>query len=184
MQVQEQQQTAFETLKEQFGYTNVMQCPKVEKVILSTGVGRIRHDANKMKVIEDRLARIAGQKIAPSAAKKSIAQFKIREGDTAGFKVTLSGARAQDMLDKLIHIALPRTKDFRGIARTSVDEMGNLTIGIKEHTIFPETGDEDIRDVFSLAVTVVTTAKTQEEALAYLEHLGIPFKKELVADNA
>ncbi|MFW0871226.1 MAG: large ribosomal subunit protein uL5 [Patescibacteria group bacterium] len=184
MQVQEQQQTAFETLKDQFGYTNVMQCPRLDKVVLSTGVGRIRHDAHKMGVIEDRMARIAGQKIAPSPARKSIAQFKIREGDTAGFKVTLSGQRARDMLDKLIHIALPRTKDFRGIARTSVDEMGNLTIGIKEHTIFPETGDEDIRDVFSMAVTIVTTAPSREEAIAYFEHLGIPFKKELEDTNA
>jgi large subunit ribosomal protein L5 len=184
MQVQDKQTTAFETLREQFGYTNVMQCPHIDKVVLSTGVGRVRHDSHKMGVIEDRLSRIAGQKIAPSAARKSIAQFKIREGDTAGFKVTLSGRRAKDMIDKLIHIALPRTKDFRGISRDSVDEMGNLTIGIKEHTIFPETGDEDIRDVFSLAVTVVTTAPNKEEAIAYLEHLGIPFKKELTADNA
>ena len=177
MQVQDKQAKSYEVLQSMFGYTNRMQSPTIDKVVVSTGVGRIRHDKNKMDVIEDRLAKITGQKAATAMAKKSIAQFKVREGDVSGFKVTLSGQRAYDMIDKLIHVALPRTKDFRGITRSSVDEMGNLTIGIKEHTIFPETGDEDIRDVFGLAITVVSTASNKEEAIAYFEHLGVPFKK-------
>lgn len=177
MQVQEKEKQSYEVLGERFGYTNRMQAPKLEKIVISTGVGKIRHDKNKMDVIEDRLTKITGQKTAVAMAKKSIAQFKVRAGDVSGYKVTLSGQRAYDMLDKLIHVALPRTKDFRGIKRTSVDEMGNLTIGIKEHTIFPETGDEDIRDVFSLAVTVVSSAPNAEQALAFYEYLGVPFRK-------
>ena len=177
MQVQELEKKSYEVLASRFGYTNPMQAPRIEKVVVSTGVGRVRGDKNKIDVIQDRLARITGQKASQALAKKSIAQFKVRAGETSGYKITLSGARAYDMLDKLIHVALPRTKDFRGIKRTSVDEMGNLTIGIKEHTIFPETGDEDIRDIFSLAVTVVSTASSVPEATAFFEHLGIPFKK-------
>lgn len=177
MQVQEKEKQSYEVLGSTFGYTNRMQAPKIEKVVISTGVGKIRHDKNKMDVIEDRLMKITGQKSAMAQAKKSIAQFKVRAGDTSGYKVTLSGQRAYDMLDKLIHVALPRTKDFRGIKRNSVDEMGNLTIGVKEHTIFPETGDEDIRDVFGLAVTVVSSAPNKEQAFAFFEHLGIPFRK-------
>ena len=182
MQVQAKEQESYEVLSSTFGYTNKMQAPTIEKVVVSVGVGKVRNDKNKMDVIEDRLAKITGQHAAQVAAKKSIAQFKVRAGDVAGYKTTLSGQRAYDMLDKLIHVALPRTKDFRGINRTSVDEMGNLTIGIKEHTIFPETGDEDIRDVFGLAVTVVSSVGNQDEAMAFFEHLGVPFKK-LEASN-
>lgn len=178
MQVKELEQKSFETLKERFGYTNVMQAPLIEKVVISTGVGKIRGDKNKMDIIEDRLSKITGQKAAVCQAKKSIAQFKVREGDQAGYKVTLSGQRAIDFIDKMIHVALPRTKDFRGVNRTVVDEMGNMSIGIKEHTIFPETSDEDIRDVFGMAVTIVTSAPDREQAFAFLEHIGIPFKKE------
>ena len=168
MQVQEQVKSAHAALKDTFGYTNVMQTPTIQKVIISTGVGKVRNDKNKISVIEDRLAKITGQKASVAKAKKSIAQFKVREGETAGYKV----------LDKLINVAIPRTKDFRGINRTGVDEMGNLTMGIKEHVIFPETGDEDIRDIFGLAITIVTTAPDKEQATAFFEHIGIPFKKE------
>lgn len=181
MKVVTQEKSAYETLKDRFAYTNVMQTPKVEKVSISVGVGKIRADKNKLEVIEDRLARFTGQKPSVASAKKSIAQFKVRAGDVSGYKVTMSGPRARQFLEKLIHVALPRTKDFRGIPRTSVDNMGNLTIGIKEHTIFPETGDEDIRDVFGLAITIVSSARTREEALAFFEHLGVPFQKEVEA---
>ena len=177
MQVQEQVKTAHAALKDKFGYTNVMQTPKIEKVIISTGVGKVRNDKNKIAVIEDRMAKITGQKASVAQAKKSIAQFKVREGETAGYKVSLSGPRANQFLDKLINVAIPRTKDFRGIKRSGVDEMGNLTIGIREHVIFPETGDEDIRDIFGLAVTIVTSAPNKEEAMAFFEHIGVPFKK-------
>ncbi|MCA9366527.1 50S ribosomal protein L5 [Candidatus Kaiserbacteria bacterium] len=169
-------QTAFDALKETFSYANVMQAPRIEKVVVSTGTGRI-DDKNRIALIVERLATITGQKPSPRPAKKSIASFKLREGDIIGYQVTLRGERMQHFLDKLIHIALPQTRDFRGIKATAIDEMGNITIGIKEHTIFPETADEDIRDVFSLAITIVTTAKTKEEAEALLRHIGLPFQK-------
>lgn len=158
------------------GYKNPMQRPRLLKVVISVGVGSFK-DKNKFKVVEDRLARITGQKAAPRGAKVSIASFKSREGDVVGYQVTLRGQRMHDFLEKLIHIALPRTKDFRGISPTAADEMGNYTLGIKEHTIFPETADEELKDVFGLAVTIVTTAKSKDEVIAYLSHLGFPFKK-------
>lgn len=174
---QEQEKKTFEAMKTDRGYTNVMQAPKITKVVISSGTGKIK-DKNKIEVIKDRLARITGQKAAPRPAKKSIATFKLREGDIVGYQVTLHGDTMYHFIDKLIHIALPRTRDFRGINRSAVDEMGNLTIGIKEHTIFPETSDEDLRDVFGMSVTLVTTAKSKEEATLFFTHMGIPFKKE------
>jgi large subunit ribosomal protein L5 len=120
------------------------------------------------------VARITGQKSSPRSAKISIASFKVREGDTVGLQVTLRGPRMYDFLDKLIHIALPRTRDFRGIPVTAIDDMGNITIGIREHTIFPETSDEDLKDVFGMAITIVTTAKNKKESEAFLRHLGLP----------
>jgi len=170
----------FATLKGQFGYVNVMQAPRIDRVVVSTGVGKIT-DKNRRKMIEDRLARITGQKAAPRAAKKSIATFKLREGEVIGYQVTLRGARMRDFLGKLIHVAIPRTHDFRGLSVKSIDEMGNYTIGIREHTIFPETSDEDIKDVFGLSITIVTTAKTKTEAEALLRHIGLPLRTEEVA---
>lgn len=158
------------------GYKNPMQVPRIQKVVISVGVGSFK-DKNKMKVVEDRLAKITGQKAAPRGAKVSIATFKSREGDIVGYQVTLRGQRMHDFLEKLIHISLPRTKDFRGINLSGADEMGNYTMGIKEHTIFPETADEELKDVFGMAITIVTTAKSKEEVLKYLTHLGFPFKK-------
>lgn len=178
--VQEKQSQAFDALKDASGYTNKMQAPKVTQVVISTGVGKIKSDKNKLKLIEDRLAKITGQKPAIARAKKSIATFKTREGDIAGYKVSLHGNMMYQFLDKLIDISLPRTKDFRGINRSAVDEMGNMTIGLKEHVIFPETGDEEIRDVFGLAVTITSTATNREDGLRFFEHIGIPFKKEVV----
>lgn len=168
--------SAFTTLKGDFGYTNVMQSPRIEKVIVSTGTGKIK-DKQMITVIQDRLARITGQKAAIRGAKKSIATFKVREGDPVGYQVTLHGARMFDFLDKLIHIVLPRTRDFRGLATSSIDEMGNITLGIKEHTIFPEASDEELKNVFGLAVTIVTTAKDKKEAEAFLRHIGLPLKQ-------
>ena len=174
--IKELQKNTFTELKEQFGYTSPMQAPRIIKVILSSATGSLK-DKSKVEVIQDRLAKFSGQKPAPRQAKKSIAGFKIRQGNIVGYQVTLRGARMVAFLDKLIGIALPRTKDFRGLKRESVDEMGNLTIGIKEHIVFPETADEDLRDVFGLAVTIVTTAKNKEEALAFFEQLGFPLKR-------
>jgi len=176
MITKEKQASAFETLKEKFGYTNVNASPKLLKITVSSGVGKA--DKAKKALVEKRLATITGQKASARPAKQSIAQFKMREGDIVGYQVTLRGARMNEFLEKLIHITLPRTRDFRGLNATAIDEMGNLTIGIKDHTIFPETSEEDLKDVFGLAITLVTTAKTKEEADAFFRHLGIPFKKE------
>jgi large subunit ribosomal protein L5 len=175
----QRQQTAYLALAETFGYTSTMQGPRVTKVIVSTGVGKKR-DKKQLEVIEDRLAKITGQKPSARAARLSIASFKVREGDTVGLQVTLRGARMYDFVDKLIHIALPRTRDFRGLKASAIDEMGNITVGIKENTIFPETSDEDLKDVFGLAITIVTTAKSKAEAEAFLRHLGMP----LIVDSS
>lgn len=169
-------QTLKEKSKTLKGYKNAMQTPRLMKVVVSTGVGSFK-DKNKFKIVEDRLARITGQKAAPRGAKVSIATFKSREGDIVGYQVTLRGKRMYNFLEKLVHIALPRTKDFRGISTTGADEMGNYTLGIKEHSIFPEATDEELKDIFGLAVTVVTTAKSRQEVLSFLTHLGFPFKK-------
>lgn len=174
--IKEKQKEAFKALKDKMGYTNPMQTPRLVKAVVSAGVGSFK-DKKKFTVVEDRLAKITGQKPAPRGAKKSIASFKSRQGDTIGYQVTLRGPRMHGFLDKLLHIALPRTRDFRGIPVSAIDEIGNLTIGVREHTVFPETSDEDLRDVFGLGITVVTTAKTKEEAKAFLEYLGFPFSK-------
>lgn len=171
----QKQQTAYTALAGSFSYTSPMQSPRVMKVVVSTGVGKKR-DPKQVALIQDRLMKITGQKPRTRAARISIASFKVRQGDTVGLQVTLRGARMYDFLDKLIHIALPRTRDFRGLPATAIDDMGNLTIGIKEHIIFPETSDEDIKDVFGLAVTVVTTAKSKKEADMFFRHLGIPLR--------
>lgn len=168
--------SVFPAIKEQFGYTNVMQAPRIAKVIVSSGTGKIQ-DKQKIKLIEDRLAKITGQKPSARPAKQSIASFKLREGDMVGYQVTLRGARMRAFLDKLIYIALPQTRDFRGLKLSAIDAMGNISLGIKEHTIFPETADEEIKDVFGFAITIVTTAKTKAEAEALLRHIGLPLQK-------
>ena len=174
--VQTQLASVFETLKKDFGYQNVNQAPTIEKVVISVGTGRV-DDKAKIALIQDRLAKITGQKAAPRKAKQSIASFKLREGDVVGYQVTLRGQRKWDFLNKLIHIAIPQTRDFRGLRTTSIDEMGNYTLGIKDNTIFPETADEDIRDVFGMSITIVTTAKDKKEAEALLRHIGMPLQK-------
>jgi large subunit ribosomal protein L5 len=175
--VKEKESKAFADLKARFGYKNTMEAPRVEKVVVSTGVGVIK-DKGKVEVIQDRLAKITGQKTSPRPAKKSIASFKTREGNIIGYQVTLRGEHMHDFLERFLNIALPRTRDFRGIPRTAIDEMGNLTIGVKEHTIFPETSDEELKDIFGLSVTIVTSAKDKSSAEAFLEHIGVPFKKQ------
>jgi large subunit ribosomal protein L5 len=169
--------SVYEALKGDYGYKNAHQAAGIEKVVISVGTGRIE-DKAKISLIQDRLAQITGQKPAPRAARLSIAAFKLREGDIVGYQVTLRGKRMFHFLDKLIHVALPQTRDFRGLKTTSVDEMGNYTLGIKEHTIFPETVDEDIKDVFGMSITFVTTADSKDEAKALLRHIGLPLKKE------
>lgn len=173
--IAEKQANMFQALKERFGYANTMQAPTLEKIVVSTGTGSLK-DKHKIELIIDRLTRITGQKPKSNAAKKSIATFKLREGSIIGYQVTLRGARMQQFLDKLIHVALPRTRDFRGLPLSAIDEMGNYTIGVKEHTIFPETGDEELKDIFGLGITLVTSAKTKEETEQFLRELGLPLK--------
>ncbi|MDO8659213.1 MAG: 50S ribosomal protein L5 [Candidatus Parcubacteria bacterium] len=176
--VKEKEIQAFEKMKTDFHYKNLMAAPKMKKIVINTGTGTaIKKDKNKNTAISDRLAKIAGQKGSMRGAKQSVASFKIRQGDPIGIVITLRGARMYAFLEKLINVALPRTKDFRGINRTTVDNIGNLTLGIKEHTIFPETADEDIRDVFGMAITLVSSAKNRKEGMEFFELLGIPFKK-------
>ena len=169
---------AFESLKKEFGYKNVMASPRLTKVVISVATGTMmKKDRNKNDFVMDRLAKITGQKPTLRVAKKAVASFKTRIGDKIGVAVTLRGDRMYAFVDKLFNATLPRTKDFRGISRTSVDAIGNITFGIKEHSIFPEIADEEIKDIFGMAVTIVTTAKTVPEATKFLELLGIPFKK-------
>lgn len=170
---------SFKALKGQFGWKNNMQAPQLKKIAISTGIGSLK-DKKKIELISDRLSKITGQKPAIRGAKKSIASFKVRTGDPVGYQITLRGKRMYDFVDRLIHIALPRTKDFRGISRTAVDQMGNYTLGVKEHTIFAETSDEDLKDVFGMGITIVTSSEKKDQTIAFLEYLGFPFKKEEV----
>lgn len=160
-----------------FGYKNKLAVPKIDKVFVNVGTGSIK-DEKKKEVIIDRLAKITGQKASARPAKKSIATFKTREGMVIGQLVTLRGSKMYDFLDRLINIAIPRTRDFQGLKEKSVDSMGNFSMGVLEHTVFPEVTDEEISKIFSLGITVVTTAKDHEEALELLCLLGFPFKKE------
>lgn len=179
--VKEKEVQAFETMKSNFHYKNLMAAPKMQKVVINVGTGTmIKKDKNKNEAIATRLAKITGQKPAMRGAKQSVASFKIRQGDPIGVVATMRGGRMYAFLEKLINITLPRTKDFRGVSRSGVDSIGNLTIGIKEHTIFPETADEDIKDVFGMSITLVSTAKDRKEGMAFFELIGIPFKKEEV----
>ena len=176
--VKQKEKKAFSTLKAKYGYKNVMAAPRLVKVIVASGTGSgLKRNKDHNKLVMERLAKITGQKPATKSAKKSIASFKIRIGDPVGVMVTLRGARMYGFLDKLINVAIPRTKDFRGIERKIVDNIGNLTMSIKEHTIFPETGDEELKDVFGLGITLVTTAKNKAEATDFFELIGVPFKK-------
>ena len=173
----EKQKKAFEALKGKMGYKSVMQTPKITKVVVNVGIGSLK-DKKKQELIADRLAKITGQKASVRGSKKSIASFKVREGDPVGLTVTLRGHHMNDFMEKLFNIALPRTRGFRGISAKSIDEMGNYSMGIKENTIFPETADEEIKDVFGMSITITTTAKNKDEARAYFDYLGFPFKKD------
>lgn len=176
--VQEKAKEAYPKLKERFGYANAMEAPRLEKVVVSVGIGSgMKKDRKRDELVMDRLGKITGQKALVGKAKKAIATWKTREGEPLGLSVTLRGKRMYLFLEKFLNVSLPRTKDFKGVDRSVVDDMGNMTIGVKEHSIFPETAEEDLKDVFGLGITVVTTAKSKEEATAFFELLGVPFKK-------
>lgn len=162
-------------MRAKFGYKNVMAVPKISKVVVNCGVGRIR-DEKQHEEIRKYLALITGQKSAPRPAKKAIASFKTRQGLIIGYQITLRGNRMYDFLERLIAIALPRTRDFKGLEASSFDSNGNLTIGIKEHIVFPEMIGEDYRFLFGFEITVVTTARKKEEGIELLKLMGFPIK--------
>ena len=159
----------------EFKYKNPMAVPKIEKVVVNVGVGRIR-DEKVHDIIQKSLSLIVGQKIAPRPAKLAISAFKTRQGLIIGYAATLRGKRMYDFLERLIHVALPRQRDFQGITEKSFDGKGNLTLGIKEHIVFPEMIGEDVRSIFGFEVTVVTSGRSRKESIALLKHLGFPIK--------
>jgi large subunit ribosomal protein L5 len=161
----------------QFGYTNVMQVPRITKIVLNMGVGEATQDSKLVTVAASELQKIAGQKVVITKSKKAIAQFKIRENLAIGAKVTLRKTRMYEFLDRLITVALPRVRDFRGLTERSFDGNGNYAMGIKEHLIFPEIDYDKIDRIWGLDVVVCTTAKTDAEALALLELFNFPFRK-------
>ena len=163
-------------LTEKFGYTTPMQVPKLEKIVVNMGVGEAVHNSKALDDALEELTVITGQKPIATKAKKSIANFKLREGMPIGAKVTLRGERMYEFLDKLVSIALPRVRDFHGISGNSFDGRGNYTVGIKEQLIFPEINFDKISKVRGLDIVIVTTAKTDEEGRALLLGLGMPFR--------
>jgi large subunit ribosomal protein L5 len=164
-------------LKEQFGYTNEMQIPKLDKIVLNMGIGESVADSKKVNAAMADLAKIAGQKPVPTKARTSIAGFKLREGMVIGAKVTLRKERMYEFLDRLITVALPRVKDFRGLKPTSFDGRGNYAMGLKEHIVFPEINYDQIDQVWGMDIIVCTTAGTDEEAKALLSEFQFPFSQ-------
>lgn len=164
------------TLVEEFQYKNVMEVPKVEKIVLNMGLGEAIQNVKILESASAEITLIAGQKPVITRAKKSIAAFKLREGMPIGCMVTLRGDKMYDFLSKLVNVALPRVRDFRGISGKAFDGRGNYSLGIKEHLIFPEIDYDKIDKIKGMNITVVTTAKTDAEGKALLKHFGMPFK--------
>lgn len=164
-------------LKKQFSYSNEMQIPRIVKVVVNMGLGEATSNSKAVENGVKELGTITGQKPVVNRAKKSIATFKLRKGMPVGASVTLRGARMWDFLAKLIHISLPRIRDFRGLSNRSFDGRGNFTVGIKEQLIFPEINYENIDAVRGMDISIVTTARTDQEAHALLAAMGMPFKK-------
>ena len=165
-------------LKEKFGYSSIMQAPKLEKITLNMGVGEAKQDSKMLEAAQEQLATIAGQKPNIRRAKKSVAQFKVREGMPVGLSVTLRGERAYEFLDRLTSIAIPRIRDFRGLNPRSFDGRGNYSMGVREQIIFPEIDYDAIDQVRGLDITITTTASTDAEAFALLDALGMPFARD------
>lgn len=164
-------------MQKAWGFKNAEQVPKLRFVSINVGTGRIK-DEKQIEEIQRVLALISGQKAVPRKAKKAISSFKTRIGMVIGYSVTLRGKRMYDFLDRFVRVTLPRTRDFRGIQKTSFDNRGNLTIGIKEHIVFPELIGEDVRFIFGCEVTVVTTAKKREQGIMLLKLLGFPIQND------
>ncbi|WP_372614960.1 50S ribosomal protein L5 [Aquicoccus sp.] len=163
-------------LKEEFGYTNDLMTPCLDKIVLNIGCGRAAvKDSKKAKSAVEDLSTIAGQKAVPTIAKNSIAGFRVREGMPMGAKVTLRGNRMYEFLDRLITIAMPRIRDFRGVSGKSFDGRGNYALGLKEHIVFPEIDYDKVDEVWGMDIVIATTAKTDAEAKALLKHFNMPF---------
>lgn len=170
-------ETVKPSLMKEFNYSSVMECPKIEKVVLNMGVGDAIQNPKLLEEAVEEMTQIAGQKPVITKAKKSIANFKLREGMNIGCKVTLRGERMYEFLDKLFNISLPRVRDFRGVSTTAFDGRGNYTLGVKEQLIFPEINFDKVNKVRGLDVVIVTSAKTNKEAFQLLSELGMPFAK-------
>ena len=164
-------------LMKELGLKNIMQVPKMEKIVLNIGMGEAIDDAKTLDAAVADIKVITGQKPVITKAKKSIANFKLREGYSVGVKVTLRGEKMWSMLDRLLNIALPRVRDFRGVSRKSFDGRGNYTLGLREQLIFPEVEYDSIDKIRGMEITFVTTAPNNEQATALLKHLGLPFRK-------
>ncbi len=164
-------------LMKKYNYTSIMQCPKIDKVVVNVGVGDVTVNPKALDEVVEEITAITGQKPVITKAKKSIANFKLREGMPIGVKVTLRGERMYEFLDKLFNIDLPRVRDFRGVSRSAFDGRGNYTLGVREQLIFPEINYERVQRVRGMDVVIVTTANTNDEAMALLENMGMPFTK-------
>ena len=168
---------AVPALQQKFGYANVMQIPRLEKVIINMGLGDCKDNAKALESAVAELTQIAGQKPLVTKAKKSVANFKLRQGMNVGAKVTLRGSRMEEFIDKLVNIALPRVRDFRGVSAKAFDGRGNYALGIKEQLIFPEIEYDKVEKIRGMEMIFVTTAKTDEEAKELLRLLGMPFER-------
>jgi large subunit ribosomal protein L5 len=164
-------------LTEQFGYKNPMQVPKIDKIVLNMGIGEAVADRKKVEQASEALSLIVGQKAVITRSRKSIATYKLRDGQAIGCKVTLRKARMYEFLDRLVNIALPRVRDFRGLNPKSFDGRGNYSLGIKEHIVFPEIDYDKVSDVWGMDITVCTTARTDDEARALLNAFNFPFRQ-------
>ena len=166
---------AVPALQQKFGYKNVMMIPRLEKIVINMGLGDCKDNAKALETAVAELTEIAGQKPQVTQAKKSIANFKVREGMNVGAKVTLRGARMEEFMDKLVNIALPRVRDFRGVSTKAFDGRGNEALGIREQLLFPEIEYDKVEKIRGMEMIFVTTAKTDEEAKELLSQLGMPF---------
>ena len=173
----EYEKTIRDALTKQFGYKNGMQVPAIEKIVLNMGIGEAVNDRKKVENAASDLAMIAGQKPVVTVARKSIATYKLRDGQAIGCKVTLRKQRMYEFIDRLVNIALPRVRDFRGLNPKSFDGRGNYSLGIKEHIVFPEIDFDKATDVWGLDITVCTTARTDDEARALLAAFNFPFRQ-------
>ena len=165
-------------MKEKFGYKNNLEVPKLEKVVVNVGFGRHAKEKVYIENVQDAMSRMTGQKPVLSKARKSISSFKIREGQTIGASVTLRGKKMYDFVERLANISFPRVRDFRGIDSKSIDRLGNLTVGFKEHLAFPEIRGDEVENIFGLEVCLSNTAKSRDEGLELFSLMGFPFKKD------